>query len=74
MGFVFFSDKGRDETMLVEARKLSLFGNDLKAMDLMVEKIKMIVNKYIRRGKKESLCGDRAFTQILMQNPRSQLL
>jgi hypothetical protein len=40
MGFVFFSDKGRDETMLVEARKLSLFGNDLKAMDLMVEKFK----------------------------------
>jgi hypothetical protein len=52
MGFVFFSNKGRDKTMLTEARQLSLFGNDLKAMDLMIEKFKMIVNKYIRRGKK----------------------
>jgi hypothetical protein len=38
--------------MLAEARKLSLFGNDLKAMDWTIDKFKMLLNKYIRRGKK----------------------
>jgi predicted transcriptional regulator len=37
--------------MLAEARQLSLF-NDLSVMDNLVDKFKMLVSKYIRRGKK----------------------
>lgn len=52
-GFVF-SSKGEEYIMLAEAKRLSLF-NTLEALDLTVNKFKMIADQYLRRGKKNFL-------------------